>query len=109
MQARTEGVVVFTDRCVFLDRNGRRELLVWPAPETSWIPARSEIEFHRSDGRVVNVRHGQAIVLGGGGSSAAENGGGGPEWARGITWVVPPNPACLLDVRWLVGDVEPQQ
>lgn len=107
MQARNEGVLVLTDRCVFLNRNGERELLVWPVPETRWVPDRAEIEFQRSDGRVVALRNGQQVVLGGGGSSLAENGGSGQEWARQITWVVPPDPTCLLDVRWLVGDVEP--
>jgi len=107
MEARNAGVLVLTDRCVFLDRNGERELLVWPVPETRWVPGSAEVEFHRSDGRVVTIRHGQHIVLGGGGSSVAEDGGTGQEWASQITWVVPPNPECLLDVRWLVGDVEP--
>jgi hypothetical protein len=108
MQARSEGTLVLTEQCAFLERAGERELLVWPANQTSWSPATAEISFRRSEGQVMTVRHGQPIVLGGGGSSRAEDGLAGEEWASRIDWIVAPDPGCLVDVRFLVSDVLPE-
>jgi hypothetical protein len=108
MDARNEGTLVLTEQCAFLERVGERELLVWPANQTSWSPATAEISFRRSEGQVMTVRHGQRIVLGGGGSSRAEDGLAGEEWASRIDWLVAPDPSCLVDVRFLVSDVLPE-
>ncbi len=108
MDARNEGTLVLTEQCAFLERAGERELLVWPANQTSWSPATAEISFRRSDGQVVAMRHGQRIVIGGGGSSRAEDGLAGEEWASRIDWLVVPDPSCLVDVRFLVSDVLPE-
>jgi hypothetical protein len=108
MAARNEGTLVLTEQCTFLERAGERELLVWPANQTSWSPATAEISFRRSEGQVMTMRHGQRIVLGGGGSSRAEDGLDGEEWASRIDWLVAPDPGCLVDVRFLVSDVLPE-
>ena len=105
MQARNEGTLVITADCTFLERNGQRELLAWPVPETTWDPAFAQISFMRRDGQVVSVRNGQYVVLGGGGSSRNEGGLTGEEWANQVTWVARPKAACLVDERFLVSDV----
>lgn len=105
MEARNEGTLVITADCTFLERNGQRELLAWPAPETTWDPAFAQISFMRRDGQVVSVRNGQYVVLGGGGSSRNEGGLTGEEWANQVTWVARPKAACLVDERFLVSDV----
>jgi hypothetical protein len=107
MQARNEGTLVLTDRCVFLERGGERELLVWPANQTTWSQATGEIVFRRADDEVVKLRDGQHVVLGGGGSSRAEDGLTGQDWADGLDWIVAPAAECLVDVRFIVSDVEP--
>lgn len=107
MDARNEGVLRITDRCTFLERGGEREFLAWPAERTRWNPDVASITFRTRSGNEVTVRDGDAIVLGGGGSSRAEGGDTGAEWAAGLLWVAPPDPACLGDVRWEVSEVQP--
>lgn len=108
MQARNEGTLVMTDQCVFLERGGERQFLVWPANETSWLPATKEIAFRRTNGEVVSIRDGQFVVLGGGALSFTVDGPNGEKLPRRIDWVVAPDPECVVDVRWLVSDVQPQ-
>ena len=107
MQARNEGTLVITERCVFLERDGEQALLIWPVDETAWSSATSEISFRRADGQSVTIRDGQRVVLGGGGSSAAEDGPDGPSWVGGMDWVAQPAPGCLRGAIWVVSDVEP--
>ena len=64
MQARNEGTLVLADRCVFLERNGERNLLVWPADQTSWRPTNAEISFRSFNGETWTLRDGQRVVLG---------------------------------------------
>jgi hypothetical protein len=107
MQARNEGTLVLTERCSFLERDGAREVLAWPSPQTTWLPESSTVSFTRSTGEIVELRTGQHVVLGGGGSSFAEDGLSGEQWAAGMTWVASPDPSCLVDTRWSVSDVMP--
>lgn len=106
MEARNEGALRITDRCTFLERGDGREFLAWPAERTRWNPGEASITFRTRSGREVTIRDGDEIVLGGGGSSRAEDGDTGLEWAARHFWVSPPDPACLLDVRWEVSEVE---
>lgn len=106
MDARNEGVIRITDRCTFLERRNERELLAWPAERTRWNPGDASITFRMRSGREVTVRDGDAVVLGGGGSSSREGGGTGAEWAARHFWVAPPDPACLVDVRWEISEVD---
>lgn len=107
MQARNEGSLVIMDRCVFLQRDRERELLVWPVGQTTWSPATAEIVFRRADGGIVTLRDGQHVVLAGGGSGIAEDGLAGEDWAWQFDWVAAPARECLVDVRFVVSDVEP--
>ena len=106
MQARNEGTLVLNDQCVFLERGGERVLLLWPANETSWSPATSEIVFRRVDGDVVTLRDGERVVLGGGSFSTTVDGLNGEKVPRRIDWVAEPDPGCIADGRWLVSDVD---
>lgn len=103
--ARNEGTLVITERCSFLERGGERQLLVWPGPRTEWSAATGEIEFTTLDGRAVRLGSGDAVVLAGGGSSRQEDGLDGEAWAERIEWALPPDPQCLVDVRFFVSDV----
>ena len=107
MQARSEGTLVLTDRCSFLERDGEQQLLAWPTPQTTWLTASSGVSFTRSTGEVVELHAGQHVVLGGGGSSMTEDGLSGSQWAARISWVASPDPSCLVDDRWSVSDVLP--
>lgn len=105
MAARNEGTLVLTDQCVYLERDGERELLIWPANETSWSPATAEIRFRRSNGDVMTMRDGQRVVLGGGALSLTVDGLNGQKVARQFDWVAEPDAGCIADVPWLVSDV----
>jgi hypothetical protein len=105
MDARTEGTLVITDRCTFLERAGQREFLAWPADQTAWDPRTASISFRTRFGETFTRWNGDRVVLGGGGSSRGEDGLDGMQWAARLTWVAPPAPECLLDNRWEVSDV----
>jgi hypothetical protein len=107
MQARNVGIVVITDRCVFLEGDGERALLLWPANQTGWSPESAEISFRRYDGDVVMIHDGQSVELGGGSFSATIDGLNGEKVSRSVEWVAEPDPECLSDGPWLVSDVQP--
>jgi hypothetical protein len=104
-QARTEGMLRITDECVFVERQGERELLVWPADRTTWNPGDRTISFQQLGGQQVTLESGQAVVLGGGGSHLAEDGLDGERWASSVDWIQAPAAACITDGRWFVSDL----
>jgi hypothetical protein len=103
--ARTEGTLVITDECVFLDTFGERWLLIWHADRTRWDSDRETITFVSIRGEEVTVGNGDYVVLGGGGWSTEEDGVEPQEWAETIDWVQGPADECLTDVRWAVSNV----
>ncbi|MGI8928657.1 MAG: hypothetical protein ACR2H0_04230 [Candidatus Limnocylindrales bacterium] len=99
-QARNEGTVVITDRCVFLEREGYQALLVWPESQTSWDEASGTIAFRRLDGETVNVSSGDEVVMGGGaGAEDAE------QWVDDLPWVLAPAPECVTAEWFFVSDI----
>jgi hypothetical protein len=104
--ARTEGTLVITDTCVFLERRGTRELLVWPVDRTTWNPGTVSVSFQNPDGEVVTVRSGDRVVLGGGGWSEAEDGLSAEEWVATLDWAAPPAPNCVTEEKFFVSDIE---
>lgn len=108
MEALSVGALEIIDRCTFtVGPDGERTMLAWPAPVTLWDAAAEVIVFRRLDGEERRVGDGDAVSLGGGGSSLAEDGLDAVDWVARYEWVVPPDPACVLDTRWLVSDVLP--
>lgn len=101
--ARNEGVVVITDACVFLERDGERALLVWPSDRTRWNSGDGTIAFTPLAGVEVSVESGPRVVLAGGGADVRAD---GDAWADPIHWARPPAPECLTDGAWFVTDVE---
>ena len=101
--ARTEGTLVLTATCVFIERDGERMLLVWAADRTSWNPITNEISFRNPRGESTTVRSGQEVVLGGG---APDDDVATDKWAAAIDWVARPDPACVTDIRWYVSGLK---
>lgn len=102
-EARTEGVVVITDVCVFLERDGERELLVWPADRTRWNAGDGTIAFTTGAGNDVTLESGQYVVLGGGGAHLSED---GDAWVDNMEWARRSAPECLTDGAWFVTDIQ---
>ena len=107
MQARNEGTLVVTNECVFLERDGERTLLLWPADQTSWSVETKKIRFRRSNDEVIARGDGEPIVLGGGAFEMTVDGPNGEKVPREVDWTAEPNAACAAEPRWLVSDVEP--
>lgn len=87
---------------MFLDA-GDPSLLFWPADRVFWSPDSRTISFLNDDGVRVRGVSGDLVAVGGSGDSTAESGVSGQDWVERLTAVVPPDPSCALDVRWVVG------
>jgi hypothetical protein len=98
------GTLRITDRCVYLDAVDA-SLLFWPADLVLWSPDTRTITFRNGDGERVSVVSGDRIAVGGSGDSTADSGVPGVDWVARLGVVVPPDPSCSLDVRWVVGAV----
>lgn len=88
-----------------LDEQGDDVLLVWPADRTTWNARARTVTFENFDGTTVTVGDGDEVEMGGGGTSVDEGGLPGAEWLASIEWVAPPDPSCVTDTRWGVGDI----
>ena len=110
MEAVTAGHLDVTERCVTLRHAGsaKEVLVIWPSEATTWNPSSSTIGYtHR--GRAFELSHGDELDVGGGGSSSTEGGPGSDEFVASIdNWVSEPDPSCVTDERWFVGDIGPK-
>jgi len=104
--ARSEGVIRFIGGCVLLENRGETVLLVWPAAQTKWDDTPGSIVFTSIGGEVVELSNGVGVALGGSGISRAENGISVERWIASLDWVAPPNPSCIRNGTWFVGDVQ---
>ena len=107
--ARMPGVLRLTDNCAMLElATGDLVLLAWPVNETEWRPETETVVYQRRSGDLVEVRDGEAMVLGGSGEVFF-----GPEsegltveaWIARLDWVVAPDEDCTADSSWSIGDV----
>lgn len=111
--AATEGTIRITATCAQLEsRNGITDLLVWGTEQTTWDPVANEVEFRNRDGRMTRVRDGQFVRLGGSGEYFSDDPTNSDavqkdEWLARMDslWVVEPDPSCLRDGTWDVGNV----
>ncbi len=101
-EARTEGAVSLTGRCLTVDGPEGEMTLLWPEDRTSWEPEAQAVEFVTGDGETVIVRDGEHVVL----TGAAVDGSSGQEWASGMDWVSRPAEECVTDRGWVVVDLE---
>ncbi len=102
--ALIQGTLRITNECVLLDERGDEVLLVWPGDRASWDPDTRTIAFQAGDG-VVTLADGDEVTFGGGGSSADEGGLRSEDWVATVPWVSEPDPACLRDIRWFIGEL----
>src|SRR5688572_22306366 len=63
-QARNEGTLRITDRCVFLERGGEATILTWNSDEVTWNAGPRTIAFRNYDGTVITVGDGDYLELG---------------------------------------------
>jgi hypothetical protein len=103
-EALITGTLSVTEACVLLISGGEETLLVWPDQGTTWNGVNQTIEYDDGEHSVV-VSDGDEVAFGGGGSSVNEDGLDSSEWVASINWTSAPDPSCLRDVRWSVGDL----
>lgn len=107
--ARMPGVLRLTDRCAMLETaTGDLVLLAWPVDETVWRPDTRTVVYLRRSGDAVEVRDGDALVLGGSGPvfSGPESEGLTLEaWIGRLDWVAAPHEDCAAGRSWSIGDV----
>jgi hypothetical protein len=108
--ARNEGTIRITESCVFLERNTRQLLLVWPADRTTWNAERRTVAFKNYEsegdpesGATVSVGNGTHVVVGGSGGTRDASGQTKEEWLASREWVARPAASCPLDEWWTVG------
>lgn len=105
-EASLSGVLVVTDRCVFIEslpgEGNYRFFVAWSAESTQWSGDAIVIETSNGD---VEVRDGDRVAMGGGGSSTAEDGEDFDAYRTGSQWVVPPDPSCATEQRWSAGQL----
>jgi hypothetical protein len=94
--ALATGIVMIEPRCVLLQTNAGRMLLVWPAESTSWMGGAAVITFKRPNGGVATLRGGDPVSV-----------GGGLIGDDGHRWSAARDPSCGGQ-RWLVSDVQPE-
>lgn len=106
--ARMPGVLRLTDLCAMLEPDtGDPILLAWPVNETAWRPESETVVYRRPSGDFVEVRDGDAVVLGGSGEvfSGPEALGTFEDWIARLEWVAAPDEECTADRSWSIGDV----
>jgi len=99
------GTIHVGDGCVLLNEQGDDVLLVWPSDKTSWNPATEVVSFDTRRGTTLELHEGDTVSLGGGGTSVAEGGLSAAEFLASVDWVSEPDPSCVPEIRWFVGDV----
>lgn len=106
--ARMPGVLRVTDQCVMLEPDvGDMILLAWPVNETAWRPETESVVYRRAAGDVIEVRDGDAVVLGGSGEvfSGPEALGTVEEWIARLDWIATPDDTCRSDRSWTIGNL----
>ena len=92
------GTVIVGERCVELDVQGTRRLLVWRSTDVRWDPATRAILFAPRGQPPIVISGGTHITVGGEALPTDEPAGGGQPTAAGVRWLVPPDEQCATDV-----------
>jgi hypothetical protein len=106
------GRIEIDDRCVTLDRDGERMLLVWRPGDVRWSGSTKSITFtgpvYDAPTDSITLRDGDVIAAGGATLIQDEDSANPPTsdaWIAEHTWVAEPDPRCL-GVPWLVGSLQ---
>jgi hypothetical protein len=92
------GTVSVGERCVELDVQGTRRLLVWRSADVRWDPATRAILFAPRGQPPIVISGGTHITVGGEALPTDEPAGGGQPTAAGVRWLAPPDDQCATDV-----------
>ena len=92
------GPVIIGERCVELDVQGTRRLLVWRSADVRWDAAARSVVFVPRGQQPITISNNTNITIGGEAlPTDAPAGGGNPPLAS-VRWLAPPDRQCSTDV-----------
>lgn len=91
------GTVIIGERCVELDVQGTRRLLVWRSADVRWDPGARSIVFAPRGNRPIVISHGTNITIGGEALFTDDPAGGGDPAVAGVRWLAIPDDQCSTD------------
>lgn len=92
------GTVIVGERCVELDVQGTRRLLVWRSADVRWDSAASSIVFAPQGKQPIVIRNGTNITIGGEALPTDDPAGDGKPTAAGVRWLATPDDQCSTNV-----------
>jgi hypothetical protein len=90
------GRVIIGERCVELDVQGTRRLLVWRSADVRWDPASRSIVFALRGQPSITIGNNTDVTIGGEALPTDAPGGGNPP-AAGVRWLAAPDDRCSRD------------
>jgi len=92
------GTVIIGERCVELDVQGTRRLLVWRSADVRWNSAARSIVFAPRGKQPIVISSDMNVTVGGEALPTDDPAGGGKPTAAGVRWLAPPDDQCSTDV-----------
>jgi hypothetical protein len=91
------GRVIIDERCVELDVQGTRRLLVWRSADVRWDPASRSIVFAPRGQPSITIGNNTNVTIGGEALPTDAPGRGGSPPAAGVRWLAAPDDQCSRD------------
>lgn len=92
------GTVIIGERCVELDVQGTRRLLVWRSADVRWDSVARSIVFAPRGKRPIMISNSTNITIGGEALPTDDPAGGGNPTVAGVRWLATPDDQCSTDV-----------
>jgi hypothetical protein len=92
------GTVTIGERCVELDVQGTRRLLVWRSADVRWDSAARSIVFASRGERPIMITNRTNITVGGEELPTDDPAGGGSTAGARVRWLAAPDDRCSTDI-----------
>jgi len=92
------GTVIIGQRCVELDVQGTRRLLVWRSADVRWDSVARSIVFAPRGERPIMISNSTNVTVGGEALPTDDPAGGGNPTVARVRWLATPDDQCSADV-----------